>query len=417
MTTRILYMDFAPFPGGSVISLAHLVRGLDWERWRPMVVLSAQNPFEEFDAMGVETARVRTPQWERLAAGARGDAGNTSAAGEERGLGAFMRRGKHRARVWHFGGDIRRWRQDVLPVARALRPIIDAFQPHLIHLNEAVPLVRPGILAAKWTRTSVINHSRSFVLPNALDRRWLLPSLQGMIFISEAVARAQLRGVAAPPPARVIPNPVDPAAFRNPMSREAIRRAWGIPLDAPIIGMAGRIEPWKGQHVFIEALARLRQQLPNAYGLILGEADSPLGKVYKADLLARSRALGLEEVLHWAGHRRDLPRILPALDALAHCSVEPEPFGRVIIEGMAAGTPVVASNAGGAPEIIEDGVNGLLAPPGDADALAAALARLLTDAPLRLRLIENGRRAVEERYTVQRHVEAVTAFYEMMGNC
>lgn len=411
MTTRVLYIDLAPRPGGSIISLAHLVQGLDRTRWQPMVILSQQNAFADFEAIGIDVARVRTPQWEVLTAGKENHSSEKRPA-KEGGAGAWMRRGAYRARLWHLGGDLRRWRRDILPVARALLPLIRAFRPHLIHLNDAIPLVRHGILAAKWTRTPVINHSRAFVPLNALDRRWLLPSLRGMIFISQAVARAQLQGVASPPPHRVIPNPVDLAAFRHPYPPAQVRREFGAPLDAPLIGMVGRITRWKGQHVFIEALARLRQRFPQAHGLILGEAGTARDQAYKETLQARSRELGLETHLHWAGHRTDIPRILPALDALAHCSVEPEPFGRVIIEGMAAGVPVTASAAGGALEIIDEGVNGLLTPPGDAEALAAALIRLLDDASLRDRLIAHGRHTVAERYTVEKHVAAVTAFYE-----
>ena len=410
---RILYMDLAPFPGGSVISLAHLVGGLDRARWQPMVVLSAQNGFAGFEGMGVPVARVRTPQWERLAGGGE-DEGEEMGETKSGSVAAFMRSGRYRRKFWRMGGEVRHWQRDVLPVARALRPIIRAFQPQLIHLNDAIPLVRPGILAARWTHTPVINHSRSFVLPNALDRRWLLPSLQGMIFISEAVARAQLQGISSSPATRVIPNPVDLAAFQQPVDRGAVRRELGIPEDAPLVGMVGRLVPWKGQHIFIEALARLQGECPRVHGLIVGDADSRQGRAYKNQLLARSRELGVEDRLHWAGHRTDLPRVLAALDALAHCSVEPEPFGRVIIEGMAAGVPVVGSRAGGVVEIIEDGVNGLLTRPGDAEALARALARLLNDPPLRETLAENGRRTVIQRYTVEAHVRAVTRFYEAL---
>ena len=417
MTTRILYIDLAPQPGGSIISLAHLVGGLDRSRWQPMVALSTLNAFAGFEAMGVDVARVPTPLWERLAAGNAPRAGEGPQAKQRGGLGEFMRSGQVRARIWHWGGDVRRWQRDILPTARALRPIIRQFRPQLIHLNVDIPLVQPGALAARLTRTPFIAHSRSFILPDALDRRLLVPALQGVIFISQAVARTQLQALSPPPPHRVIPNPVDLRAFQQPVDANAVRSEFDIPPDAPLIGMVGRITPWKGQHVFIEALARLRQQFPRVHGLILGETGlTAQDAAYQQELMARSRALGLEASLHWAGHRTDIPRILPALDALAHCSVTPEPFGRVIIEGMAAGAPVVASDAGGASEIIEDGVDGLLTPPGDANALAAALARLLTDARLRTQIIENGRRTVAARYTVEKHVQAVTEFYgEVLG--
>jgi glycosyltransferase involved in cell wall biosynthesis len=101
------------------------------------------------------------------------------------------------------------------------------------------------------------------------------------------------------------------------------------------------------------------------------------------------------------------------MDAVVHCSTEPEPFGRVIIEGMAAGRPVIGSAAGAVPEIIQDGVNGLLTPPGDVDALAWAMARVLED-PAALRWAEAGRQTVLERFTVERHVAAIQRIYEQV---
>ncbi len=407
MSARILYVDLAPYPGGSIISLAQLIAGLDKERWEPIVVLSRQNPFSGFAEMGVDVVYVPTPQWERLA---RATSGHPSSSTTAPHPGPAFKR----TALWRFGGEMRRWGRDIWPVVRALRPIIQRFHPQLMHLNDALPLVRHGILAAKLTRTPVINHSRSFVLPHRLERRWLLPSLQGMIFISKAVARAQLQHVDSPPPSRVIPNPVNLDVFcRNDF--HDLRQDLGLPADAPLIAMVGRIAPWKGQHIFIEAFAHLRQHMPDAHALIIGDAGTGRDQQYKEALIARSLEMHLQDHLLWLGHRSDIPSILMNCDLLVHCSVEPEPFGRVIIEGMAAGVPVIGSRAGGVPEIIDHEVNGLLTPPGDIAALAAAMLRLLTDRPLRERVIANGQRTVKQRYTVEKHVQAVTEFYRELG--
>ncbi len=407
MSARILYVDLAPYPGGSIISLAQLIAGLDKERWEPMVVLSRQNPFSGFAEMGIDVAYVPTPQWERLAKATSGHPSPSTPASHPDP--AFKR-----TALWRFGGEVRRWGRDIFPVVRALRPIVNAFQPHLIHLNDALPLVRHGVLAAKLTRTPVINHSRSFVLPHRLERRWLLPSLQGMIFISKAVARAHLQDVSSPPPSRVIPNPVNLDVFRRSHFHD-LRRDLGLPADTPLIAMVGRIAPWKGQHIFIEAFAHLRQHMPDAHALIIGDVGTGRDQQYKEALIARSLEMHLQDHLHWLGHRSDIPSILMNCDLLVHCSVEPEPFGRVIIEGMAAGAPVIGSRAGGVPEIIDHEVNGLLTPPGDIAALAAAMLRLLTDRPLRERVIAHGQRTVRQRYTVEKHVQAVTEFYRELG--
>jgi glycosyltransferase involved in cell wall biosynthesis len=405
--TPILYIDLAPSPGGSHISLAYLLRGLDSSKWTPVVVLSRQNPCTIFEEMGIPVERVRTPQWESQPAALvdvvrRGKTGNV------------FRSLPVASTIWHWGGSLRYWRRDILPVADALTPIIRQHRPALVHLNNSVALMRPGIIAAWRAHARILIHSRSFDPLSFIDRRVLAPRVDGMIFISRAVAQAQLHALKSPPPYRVIPNAVDPDLFSDLADRKAVRERLGVAADAPLIGMIGRIIPWKGQSVFVEAFARLHQVRPDAVAIIVGEADTPEGDAYRQVVKKRIRELGLEEKILWLGHRQDIPEIMAALDLLAHCSVTPEPFGRVIIEGMAAGAPVIASNGGGAAEIVEDGVNGLLTRPGDAKALAAAMKKLLEDDSLRERLRENGRKTVQAHYTVETHVEAVSRFYEQV---
>ncbi len=405
MSKRILYIDLAPRPGGSIISLARLLQGLDRTRWRPMVALSRQNEFTGFEDMGVPVVRVRTPQWEKRTAGPV-DAIRQGKAGES------ARKTPGVSRLWHLAGTLRYWRRDIWPVANALFPVITEYDPALVHLNDSLPLVRHGVLAAWRARRPVLVHSRSLVAPSAYDRLLLTPRLNGMIFISQAVAQHQLQRLGAPPSYRVISNAVDLERFSAPVDRAAVRIALGAPLDAPMIGVIGRIVPWKGQHVFIEAFARLRQHRPDAVAAIVGAPDSAQGEQYRRELQHLARALGVENRLLWLGRRSDIPQLLASFDILAHCSVEPEPFGRVIIEGMAAGTPVIASDAGGAREIVENEINGLLTPPGDAQALAAAMKRLLEDHRLRTKLRENARASAAQRYNLAAHVNAVTSFYE-----
>jgi glycosyltransferase involved in cell wall biosynthesis len=115
--------------------------------------------------------------------------------------------------------------------------------------------------------------------------------------------------------------------------------------------------------------------------------------------------------VHFLGHRDDVPEILAALDVLVHVPSAPEPFGRVVAEAMAVGKPVVAARAGGLPEIVEHEVTGLLVPPGDPSACAAAVLRLLADPALRARLGTAGRRRAEERFDPAAHAERVVAAY------
>lgn len=402
---RILYIDLSPSPGGSTISLYQLVSHLDRARFQPMVVLSLPNDFDRFDGIDVPVVRVRTPQWESRH-GTMVDRLRASKLGDE------MRNKPQRAGWWHFLGDVRRYGRDVLPVVPSLRRVIKDFRPDLIHLNDGIQMIRHGALAARLSRRPAICHYRAFDPPLPIDRALVTPGIAGWIFISQAVADAQFAAMRRPHRWQVIPNAIDLREFDQPVDIAAVRASLGVPVGVPLVGMVGRVAPWKGQHVFVEALAQVSAVQPTVHGVIVGLAEELDGPGYASQVRQRAGELGLGERLHMAGHRGDVPQVLAALDAAVHCSVRPEPFGRVIIEGMAAGLPVVASSAGGAAEIIADGVDGLLTPPGDVEALANALSRLLADPAERARIGQAARGTVEQRYQIDAHVSAVCAFYE-----
>jgi glycosyltransferase involved in cell wall biosynthesis len=155
------------------------------------------------------------------------------------------------------------------------------------------------------------------------------------------------------------------------------------------IGMVGRLAPWKGQHIFIEAFARAfpegRFRAFIVGSALFGEED------YEVELKSLVSRLGHEDRVEFCGFVQDVAEKLASFDVLVHASVIPEPFGQVVVEGMAAGLPVVAANAGGPAEVIDDGVTGILCPPGDVMALSEALRRLAEDPELRLQLGEAGR--------------------------
>jgi len=154
-------------------------------------------------------------------------------------------------------------------------------------------------------------------------------------------------------------------------------------------GIVGRISPWKGQDVFLRAFARAFPE-GGARARIVGGAlfgEEAVG----AELVALAHDLGLAERVVFTGHVDDVAAEYASLDVAVHASTIPEPFGQVVVEAMAAGVPVVATDAGGPAEVVTDGVDGLLFPLGDVGALSACLTRLAADADLRRRLVAGGR--------------------------
>jgi glycosyltransferase involved in cell wall biosynthesis len=154
--------------------------------------------------------------------------------------------------------------------------------------------------------------------------------------------------------------------------------------------MVGRLAQWKGQHVFLEAFARAFPT-GDEKAIIIGAALFDADQAYAATLRPLADRLGIADRVDFTGFREEIAAELREMDVLVHASTLPEPFGQVVTEGMAAGLVVVAAGDGGPAEIIEDGVNGLLTPPGDVEALAHALRRLAAQPVIRQQLGEAAR--------------------------
>jgi glycosyltransferase involved in cell wall biosynthesis len=180
------------------------------------------------------------------------------------------------------------------------------------------------------------------------------------------------------------------------------------------VGIVGNIQAWKGQAVVVEAVREAKAFLPDIHCLIVGGIHRN-GVDYARDLRRLVEERGLQKNVIFTGFRDDVADLVNAMDILIHASVTPEPFGRVILEGMALGKPVIATNLGGVPEFVKDGVTGRLVPAGDPRALADAILELLRDRTYRERLGDNARKEVQRRFVVQRHVEEIVDAYSRLG--
>ena len=178
------------------------------------------------------------------------------------------------------------------------------------------------------------------------------------------------------------------------------------------IGMVGRISPWKGQHVFLEAFASAFRGKEGVEARIIG--DAMFGEEeYAAELRERVRQLGIEAQVRFRGFRADVAAELASLDILVHASIVPEPFGMVIVEGMAAGLAVVASDAGGVREIVENGKSGLLVAAGDGAELGAVLVTLSGSKSLR-RSLGAEAEVASRRFGVEAASSAIVEIYKVL---
>ena len=179
-----------------------------------------------------------------------------------------------------------------------------------------------------------------------------------------------------------------------------IRTQLGIG-DAPLVGLFSRLSYWKGQHILLEAV----KNLPEVQVILVGEALFG-EQEYVSELKELADVSELAGRVHWLGFRDDVPVLMKACDVVVHTSTEPEPFGRVIIEGQLAQKPVIASAAGGALELIEDGVNGYLFPPKNSSALGEAIAKLVADSHLAQTLAQRGYQDAKQNFALETILES-----------
>jgi glycosyltransferase involved in cell wall biosynthesis len=187
-------------------------------------------------------------------------------------------------------------------------------------------------------------------------------------------------------------------------ARQAARRTMGIPAEAHVVSTVGRLTAIKQTRLFLETAQRISRDDPGALFVIAGDGE------LRGELESAARTLGIEPRTRFLGWRSDLPTIYAATDVFLLTSRN-EGTPVALIESLAAGVPAVSTDIGGVRDVIDSSDVGLLAPFGDADALAAAVGTLLAAAPRRRTMGEIGRRAVRARYTLDRLVEDIERLY------
>lgn len=232
-----------------------------------------------------------------------------------------------------------------------------------------------------------------------------------IIAVSEEVREYQLKHTFIPPEKIVtIDNGVDMRRFDGQEDAgRAVRAEFGIDSDAPLVGIIGRLSEQKDHATFLQAAARIRAELPKARFLIVGDG------ALRGALIEQARSLGLGEAAIFAGLRSDIPAVMAALDVLVFSS-RWEGLPVTLLEGMAAGKPVVSTAVGGVPGVVGESESALLVPPGMASLLADAVVRVLRDPQLARKLSAAARTRVREKYSLDSMLDRTLALYEELWN-
>jgi glycosyltransferase involved in cell wall biosynthesis len=280
--------------------------------------------------------------------------------------------------------------------------------PDLIHANGSRCMFYAG-LAGWLAGVPVVWHVR-IVNSDGWWDRVLAHLAQRIVVISQAVNQrfifAQQQGKT-----RLVHNGVDVERFIGADGRAA-RRALQYG-DEPLVGMVAQLVPWKRHADFIYAMGEVAKERPQTRFLIIGSDPHPQGG-YGRSLQTLVDELGLSEWVHFVGFHADVAAIMAMLDIVVLTS-DNEPFGRVLIEAMAAGKPVVATKGGGVPEIVVDNETGLLVPIGQRSALAAAVIFFLDHAERGREMGSAGRHRAEQCFSIATHARAIEAIYRELG--
>ncbi len=390
----VVYFDHTALMSGGEIALLHLLQHLDTRRFRPIVVLSADGPLHaKLTEAGIETHLLLLEE------------GVAQTRKDSLGLRALL---QPRAALV------------VLRYVCRLARFLKAQKAHLLHTNSLKSDVIGG-LAGRIVRVPVLWHLRDRIAADYLPApavtgfRWLARLLPTVV-----VANSQATLLTLEPRARRRRALVQAGPLRTTL--QVVHD--GIPASeapevrvgsscGPLIGLVGRLSPWKGQHIFLAAAAQVCQEFPSARFQIIGSAMFG-EEAYEAQVREQCRTLGLTECVEFLGFRTDVPSLIADLDILVHASTLGEPFGQVVVEGMVAGKPVVATDGGGVPEIVAEGVTGWLVPMGESAPMAEAIVRLLRDPEGAERMGAAGRQRVLEHFNIELTAQGVQEVYEQM---
>ena len=294
-------------------------------------------------------------------------------------------------------------------VVKRLAPdIIHAHDPHGVAMAALALSLGAGSKKGGHAPALVASRRVDFHLKGNSFSRWKHRQVDCFIAASEAIRRMLVADGIPDEQTVTVHEGID---VERVVSTEAVNvhEAFWLPHDAPVVGNVAALVPHKGQRHLVEAAHLVVQEIPDVRFIILGEGE------LREHLERQVREHHLEKHVLLPGFRTDVLGCIKGFDLFVMSSVT-EGLGTSLLDAMAASRPIVATTAGGIPEIVEHGLNGLLVPPRDHTALAAAIVRMLKDPDLRHRMAAAGFARVRERFTVDRMIAGTAAVYARVAD-
>lgn len=335
-----------------------------------------------------------------------------------------LSRAGHRVYVSRGLGKLRRNENLFWPLVFVLRWVLSFIEIVRLCKKESPKIIQAthfaaaiyAALPAKLLGIPLVWHVHDILTPGTLGARvagFMGKRVNCVVAVSCAVKEALIAVGVPGSNITVVHNGIDSEKKFHPghVCRGTLREQNRLDSQMLLVGFVGLLVPWKGAHFFLEAVAHARAELSRPVRfLIIGDSWSP-SDPYKEALLLQARGTALEDLVIFTGRVTNIPAVLADLDVVVHASLEPDPLPNVVLEAMAMKKLILASEVGGVPEMIEDGVTGLLYTPGDVEALAQLLQRAVCDFEALAPLGRRARRVAVERFNEARQRAAFARIY------
>jgi glycosyltransferase involved in cell wall biosynthesis len=395
-----------PPGGGSATGLYDLVLGINKNLYEPIVLLYEKNFYYDiFKELGVEVLYLFE---------SKNSAGEINSKNKPNILTGT---GISGIQIIRFSKKIYRIIKE-FPFAWRISRLIKKHNIDIVHHNNDLSLNRASILASVIAGVPQICHVRWLTdyKIDTFSAFWdykISKYVDFFIYMSKAIERTYLDLGISDQKGAIINDPFDLKIYSNAIVNEdKIRKEFNVIGDEALIVNVGRIMPWKGQIYFVEAMTTVVQLFPTVKALIVGAPEPGQGSLaYYEEIKLKVVELGISNNVIFTGFRKDIPDIMAASEIMVHSSSEPEPFGRVIVEAMASECSVIATNAGGAAEIFEDQITGILVQPKSSESISNAIIKLLSDKKLSKKMGELAKLDVQSRFNIEQHINAVQKIY------
>jgi glycosyltransferase involved in cell wall biosynthesis len=363
MKTVLFVSNFGTFFGGGEVSLFQLMRGLDSSQFASVLICPERGEFcSRAESSQIPVQVVRMPSL--------------------KGLGLFSLPSS----VWK------------------LLSLIKKQEIEIIHANGSRCMIYAG-LSGKLSGVPVIWHVRATDTDPLLDR--FLALLSDRIIVNSRSVLKRFSFFKEPARIALVYNGVDLKKFNPSVSGENIRREYSIGRDEKVITIIGRLDGFKGHRYLLEAAKRVLDGSRQVRFLIVGDG------VVRDKLEILAKDLEVAGSVVFCGQKHNVPEFLAASDVVVSASLK-ESFGRVIVEAMAMAKPVVATNVGGVPEIVQDGKTGILVEPADCDGLASAIISVMDSAETAFKLADEGQKRVRENFSLENHIREIEEIYNTL---